>query len=124
MHPKSLFFPVYKTPGLTPGRGQNIFDCKYSQPPPPGQVCDVDIKTFDKCTQENNYSYHKSSPCIFLKLNKIYGWIPNYYNTTTDLPAKMPNTLKAIIGQTSELEVSAKRPTCDNVVANIEVFFL
>lgn len=73
----------------------------------------MDIKTFDKCNQENNYSYHKSSPCIFLKLNKIYGWIPSYYNQTTDLPAKMPNTLKAIIGQTSELEVSA--PECRHV---------
>lgn len=96
---------VYKTPGLTPGRGQNIFDCKYTMPPPPGQVCDVNIKDFDKCTQENNYSYHKSSPCIFLKLNKIYGWIPAFYNDTGNLPDKMPKSLRHIIAQTNVQEV-------------------
>lgn len=88
------FLAVYKTPGLTPGRGQNIFNCDYNQPPPPGQVCDVDIKGWSPCTQENHYSYHRNAPCVFLKLNKIYGWIPEYYNTSTDLPEKMPAELK------------------------------
>lgn len=88
---------MYKTPGLTPGRGQNIYNCKYDSLPPPGQVCDVNIKDFDKCTQENNYSYHKSSPCVFLKLNKIYGWIPAYYNETNNFPDKMPQSLRQII---------------------------
>lgn len=86
--------PVYKTPGLTPGRGQNIFNCDYNQPPPPGQVCDVDIKGWAPCTQENHYSYHRNAPCVFLKLNKIYGWIPEYYNASTNLPEKMPAELK------------------------------
>lgn len=88
---------VYKTPGLTPGRGANIFNCKYNSPPPPGLVCDVNIKDFGKCSQENNYSYHKSSPCIFLKLNKIYGWMPHFYNDSHNLPEKMPMSLKDVI---------------------------
>ncbi len=96
---------MYKTPGLTPGRGQNIYNCKYASPPPPGQVCDVNIKEFDVCTQENNYSYHKSSPCVFLKLNKIYGWIPEYYNQTNALPEGMPKHLKQYIEKQDPLEV-------------------
>lgn len=96
----SIVIPVYKTPGLTSGRGQNIFNCQYSSPPPPGKVCDVNIKSFQKCTQENNYSYHKNSPCIFLKLNKIYGWIPAFYNDTESLPAKMPKQLTEVIRAT------------------------
>ncbi|XP_014102717.1 sodium/potassium-transporting ATPase subunit beta-2 isoform X1 [Bactrocera oleae] len=93
------FLAVYKVPGLTPGRGQNIYNCDYNQPPPKGQVCDVDIKTWNPCTKENNYSYHKSSPCVFLKLNKIYGWIPEYYNDSKDLPDNMPTSLKTYIGE-------------------------
>ncbi|KAL5281664.1 nrv2 family protein [Megaselia abdita] len=93
------FLAVYKTPGLTPGRGQNIYNCDYNQPPPRGQVCDVDIKTWEPCTQENNYSYHKSAPCIFLKLNKIYGWIPEFFNDSSDLPETMPKHLKTYIEQ-------------------------
>ncbi|XP_055685932.1 sodium/potassium-transporting ATPase subunit beta-2-like isoform X2 [Lutzomyia longipalpis] len=91
------FLAVYKTPGLTPGRGQNIYNCDYQRPPPPGQVCDVEIKSWTPCTQENNYNYHKSSPCVFLKLNKIYGWIPEYYNDSHYLPDGMPQQLKDLV---------------------------
>lgn len=98
------FVTVYKTPGLTPGRGQNIYNCDYTQPPPPGQVCDVDIKNWHPCTQENNYNYHRSAPCIFLKLNKIYGWIPEYYNRTEELPNNMPLDLKDHIKKIEETQ--------------------
>ncbi|XP_055382094.1 sodium/potassium-transporting ATPase subunit beta-2 isoform X2 [Condylostylus longicornis] len=91
------FLGVYKTPGMTAGKGQNIFNCNYNQLPPLGQVCDVDIKSWEPCTHENNYSYHKSSPCVFLKLNKIFGWIPEFYNNSKDLPSNMPNNLKEYI---------------------------
>ncbi|XP_067007710.1 sodium/potassium-transporting ATPase subunit beta-2 isoform X2 [Anabrus simplex] len=88
------FLAVYKTPGLTPGRGQNIHHCDYDKPPKEGQVCNVDIKTWKPCIQENNYSYHKSSPCIFIKLNKIYNWVPAFYNDSENLPDNMPQDLK------------------------------
>lgn len=95
---------AYKTPGSISGRGQNIYNCDYGQEPPRGQVCDVDIKRWEPCTQENNYNYHKSSPCIFLKLNKIFGWIPHFYNDSTHLPGNMPNELKTHIEEISRKE--------------------
>ncbi|GLG92260.1 Sodium/potassium-transporting ATPase subunit beta-2 [Gryllus bimaculatus] len=91
------FLAVYKTPGLTPGRGQNIHNCDYDKPPKKGQVCNVDIKNWHPCIQENHYNYHKSSPCIFIKLNKIYNWIPEYYNESLNLPEQMPDDLKQYI---------------------------
>lgn len=62
---------VYRKPGLTPGRGQNIYNCDYDRPPGKGQVCDVDVKNWYPCTAENNFNYHLSSPCVFIKLNKV-----------------------------------------------------
>lgn len=101
-----FFCLVYKTPGVTTGRGQNIFNCKYNSPPPSGKVCDVNVKDFKKCTQENNYSYHKSSPCVFIKMNRIYGWMPTFYNRTEDLPERMPKQLKhRIVNETDPTEV-------------------
>lgn len=97
-------FAAYKTPGSISGRGQNIYNCDYGQEPPRGQVCDVDIKSWAPCVQENNYNYHRSAPCIFLKLNKIFGWVPHYYNTTDNLPQNMPDELKKHIEQTSVAE--------------------
>ncbi|KAJ4443652.1 hypothetical protein ANN_05327 [Periplaneta americana] len=93
---KSLeeFLKVYRIPGLTPGRGQNIYNCDYDRPPNENQVCDVDVKNWFPCTQENSFNFHKSAPCIFIKLNKIYDWRPEFYNDTNDLPEKMPKDLK------------------------------
>lgn len=97
-------FQAYKTPGSISGRGQNIYNCDYGQDPPRGQVCDVDIKSWAPCVQENYYSYHKSSPCIFLKLNKIFGWVPHFYNDSGNLPGNMPQDLQSFISETAAKE--------------------
>lgn len=81
-------------------------------------MCDVDIREFKKCTQENNYSYHKSSPCVFLKLNRIYGWIPQFYNRTNALPDRMPRQLKQKINETDPTEVRN-----DNNLQFAEIFY-
>ncbi|XP_028176252.1 sodium/potassium-transporting ATPase subunit beta-2-like [Ostrinia nubilalis] len=88
------FLSVYKKKGQTAGAGQNIFNCDFEHLPPPGKVCDVDVRGWDPCMEENHFSYHKSSPCIFLKLNRIYGWRPELYNDTTRLPHDMPADLQ------------------------------
>lgn len=88
---------MYRVPGLTPGRGQNIYHCSFETPPPKGQVCDVAVQTWAPCVKENHYNFHKSAPCVFLKLNKIFGWIPEYYNDSTALPDNMPGALKEFV---------------------------
>ncbi|KAM3959170.1 sodium/potassium-transporting ATPase subunit beta-2 [Aphomia sociella] len=88
------FLSVYKKKGQTAGTGQNIFDCDFDKLPPPGKVCDLDVRAWEPCIQENHFSFHKSSPCIFLKLNRIYGWRPEFYNDTQNLPADMPVNLQ------------------------------
>lgn len=95
------FLLPYKTPGSISGRGQNIYNCDYGQEPPRGQVCDVDIKSWAPCVQENFYNYHRSAPCIFLKLNKIFGWVPHFYNESSRLPDGMPRDLKEFINTTA-----------------------
>lgn len=74
-----------------------VHNCSYNEPPPKGKVCEVDIRQFGPCTLENHYSYHKNAPCIFLKLNKIYGWEPVFYDDPSSLPSDMPTDLKEYI---------------------------
>lgn len=90
------FVQEYKTPGKRPGLGANIFTCDYNHYPGPNQVCKAEVteKDFGVCTPENSFNFHKTAPCIFLKLNKIYGWRPEFYNDTQNLPMKMPEGLK------------------------------
>ncbi|KPJ13276.1 Sodium/potassium-transporting ATPase subunit beta-2 [Papilio machaon] len=58
------------------------------------QVCDVPVDKFNPCTSANQYNYEQAGPCVFLKLNKIFNWTPQPYNTTEDLPTNMPEDLK------------------------------
>jgi len=37
-----------------------------------------------------NYGYNQGKPCVFIKLNKIYGLVPDYHNDTSALPKEVP----------------------------------
>jgi len=72
----------------------NVVSCDYNTPPIENKVCFVDVKEWEPCTKDSGYSYNKGAPCVFLKLNKIFNWVPDYYKDTENLPEKMPNDLK------------------------------
>lgn len=85
---------AYKRDANKSGGSQNIHNCDFKLPPPAGKVCDVDVNAWRPCTEENGFAYQKSTPCVFLKLNKIFGWRPAFYNSSDALPAAMPDDLK------------------------------
>lgn len=97
------FLEVYKNPGTVPGDGKNTVHCDFEKYPG-DNVCYVDPKEWSYCSSENHYSYHRSAPCIFLKLNKIYNWIPEYCNDTDKLPENMPKDLQDHIKNTENAE--------------------
>lgn len=77
----------------------NIEHCEVGRRPPEGKVCNVVFdKNWDPCVKRKGFNYNNATggPCIFLKLNKIFGWVPEYYNKT-HLPANMPQDLKDYI---------------------------
>jgi sodium/potassium-transporting ATPase subunit beta len=82
----------------------NLEQCNQGVPPKNGKVCDVEMNaSWKPCLTENAFNYNSSEggPCIFLKLNKIYGWKPEYYNATTLLEVEktMPDKLQRAIKQ-------------------------
>ncbi|XP_013103485.1 sodium/potassium-transporting ATPase subunit beta-2 isoform X2 [Stomoxys calcitrans] len=85
--------------------------CSFENPPPPGKVCGIDRAQFAPCTEENHFGYNLARPCIFLKLNKIYNWVPDIYNDTKTVPESMPAELKRHITEKNSL-----RPHETNVV--------
>ncbi|XP_014204424.1 sodium/potassium-transporting ATPase subunit beta-2 [Copidosoma floridanum] len=88
------FLQTYNKTGQGAVNQENRVYCDYGKPAPSGKVCDVIVQDWHPCTKPNFYNYQKSAPCIFLKLNKIYGWAPKFFNDTSKLPANMPNDLK------------------------------
>ena len=67
-------------------------------------MCEVDVKDWGDCSRDQFFNYYRSSPCIFLKLNKIYGWTPDYYDDPYDLPPDMPKHLQDHIRNITRLE--------------------
>ncbi|KAF7989747.1 hypothetical protein HCN44_008421 [Aphidius gifuensis] len=93
------FLEVYKPPkpgtAAAASNGQDHrVHCDYGKPAPPGKSCEVDLQKFSPCSSDKNYMYDQYQPCIFLKLNKIFGWQPEFYNDTQNLPSNMPSDLR------------------------------
>ncbi|KAJ8920640.1 hypothetical protein NQ315_004779 [Exocentrus adspersus] len=87
------FLDKYYVPSkIAKGNGQ-VKQCSYSDFPSVGEVCEVSVRDWEECNKDLHFNYHKNSPCIFVKLNKIYGWTPEYYDDPYDLPKEMPESL-------------------------------
>lgn len=76
--------------------------CSYGQTHESSEVCVFNTDLFGECSRSNSYGYKANQPCIFLKLNKIFGWNPE----VIDAPQKdMPEDLQKVINATSVEEV-------------------
>ena len=60
--------------------GQHIIDCSNGRPTDdPTKVCrwELDLVPRSGCVYRIEYGYEDGTPCIILKLNRIYGWKPD-----------------------------------------------
>ncbi|KAH8329035.1 hypothetical protein KR074_001987 [Drosophila pseudoananassae] len=81
--------------------GRDMKHCNFGQKNDPSDVCVVNIDTFGDCSKANSYGYKSNQPCIFLKLNKIFGWEPQVYE---EAQKDMPDDLKSYINATKPEE--------------------
>jgi len=58
-----------------------------------GNVCKFDLKELGPCA-EGNHGYDKGKPCVFLKLNKIYNLVHDYYTDVEEFPEEVPTDVK------------------------------
>ncbi|CAG0924354.1 unnamed protein product, partial [Notodromas monacha] len=88
---------------LTQSSGGSIVQCYPGKVLRPGEVCPFDIRLLgtSMCTKENRFGYDRGNPCIILKINKVYGWIPETYGPEDNLPDEMPEFLKREVRKTS-----------------------
>ncbi|XP_057339365.1 sodium/potassium-transporting ATPase subunit beta-2-like [Microplitis mediator] len=94
--------------------GVNHQICSYEFPNlKSNHVCDVNLqKDFGNCTSEKQYGFNNSSPCIFIKLNKIFDWVPDYYEPS-ELPDDMPADLvKHIKSYSNKSELNTVWVSC------------
>ena len=74
-------------------------DCEYGsfqQPIYDQSICNINLTAVfqGKCSPENNYGFKDGTPCILIKLNKIFGWVPEPYESIDEMPVDAPETIK------------------------------
>jgi len=60
-------------------QGDNIITCNDEsgrQSDNPLGVCTFELKSLGPCIEKQDFGYVKAEPCVLLKLNKVYGWVP------------------------------------------------
>jgi sodium/potassium-transporting ATPase subunit beta len=84
---------------IKPDAKVDLVECSFDSPPGPEQICELDaVGLFQgDCTKENNYGYRNGTPCIAIKLNKIYGWVPEPYQNDSQIPDEAPEGLKTYV---------------------------
>ncbi|XKL66737.1 hypothetical protein PGB90_010157 [Kerria lacca] len=87
------FLEPYEKIRRDPNESKNYVNCSYDYLPPPNKVCRVPLEQMAPCDKQF-YRYDSGGLCIFLKLNKIFDWIPQYYNDVKSFPSNMPKELQ------------------------------
>ncbi|CAB0034744.1 unnamed protein product [Trichogramma brassicae] len=106
------FLEKYHNKSLLPFEGRTQMICDYQRPPEPNKVCAVDINDWGPCSRTNSYGFNNSSPCIFIKLNRIYDWQPEFYNNASELPEDMPEDLKEHIKKAPKEQLNTIWVSC------------
>lgn len=63
------------------------------------------------CTSDDNYGL-PDSPCVFIKVNRIIGWKPEYYDVS-ELPEDMPEDLTEYINSRNPLDQKQVWISCE-----------
>jgi sodium/potassium-transporting ATPase subunit beta len=76
---------------------KNFQKCGFKTKLKPNSVCLIDVTQFGRCSAENQYGYNSSSPCVFIKLNKIFGWMPKFYTKPiSGMPRDLVEAMKKL----------------------------
>jgi len=76
--------------------------CDYTTRTEAPKTCYFQIPVMTNCTEANSYGFADGNPCVFLKMNKIFGWEPKPYTyeeiqsgvTEEKVDLNMPELLK------------------------------
>ncbi|XP_004929151.1 sodium/potassium-transporting ATPase subunit beta-2 [Bombyx mori] len=97
------FLEPYRKKSLLPNGGHNQIECGDVKPPRL-MVCAFNTSQFGPCSQEEGYGYANRTPCLIVKLNRLYDWNPEFYDDPAHLPHDMPPDIKEYIANATPQE--------------------
>ncbi|GBN41707.1 Sodium/potassium-transporting ATPase subunit beta [Araneus ventricosus] len=74
--------------------GEHVQNCKIDDHFEGNRVCQFDLESLgNDCTYANNFGYDLGTPCVLLKINRIYGWKHVPYSNDS-FPPTMPDHVR------------------------------
>ncbi|XP_045122568.1 sodium/potassium-transporting ATPase subunit beta-like [Portunus trituberculatus] len=76
----------------------NSVTCVPGEEVPAGSLCDFDILNVNtSCSKENDWGYSTNSPCLLLKLNRMFSWTPEPHHYLDELPEGLQQHLNSSV---------------------------
>ncbi|KAL3315301.1 Atp1b1p [Cichlidogyrus casuarinus] len=76
------FLDFYQDPNLNPQDSFATCDTGFKTPDDPQLPCKFLPVQLGPCVKQNNYGYDRIQPCVMLKINRVFGWVPDILNST------------------------------------------
>ncbi|KAA3673292.1 sodium/potassium-transporting ATPase subunit beta [Paragonimus westermani] len=76
------FVYFYEEVNIKPQDGFATCENNIKSPDDLDLVCKFYPLDLGVCVKENNYGYDRSQPCVILKINNVYGWLPDIKNSS------------------------------------------
>ncbi|EZA51909.1 Sodium/potassium-transporting ATPase subunit beta-1 [Ooceraea biroi] len=67
--------------------------------------CFFDIESLGVCGKPPYGYTYPTQPCVLIKFNKRFDWVPVHYNKSSQLPENMPHTLQESVRSSNKLQI-------------------
>ncbi|KAG4065640.1 hypothetical protein HA402_012630 [Bradysia odoriphaga] len=92
---------------------ENIYNCKFTNPPPEGMFCDYNIKDLQRCSPDNDFGFRRENPCLLFTLSQVSNWTPTVLSgsdiqNNTNSFSTVPDIVNASITLTEREDANQK----------------
>ncbi|CAF0887084.1 unnamed protein product [Rotaria sp. Silwood1] len=72
------------------------------------------------CTKPKSFGYHKGRPCILIKINRIFGWIPEPYQSKEEVPIEIRHLWQPNMKNFILIKCFGQYPTDEDLIDQID----
>jgi hypothetical protein len=72
------------------------------------------------CSKPKSYGYNKGRPCIAIKLNRIFGWIPEPYQSKEEVPLEIRDIWQPVMKDFILIKCFGQYPTDQDLIYQID----
>ncbi|CAF1082807.1 unnamed protein product [Adineta steineri] len=72
------------------------------------------------CSKPKNYGYNKGRPCVALKINRVFGWIPEPYQTKDEVPLEIRHLWQPIMKNFVLIKCFGQYPTDQDLIYQVD----